>query len=50
MYLNPRVYGLILTEDKNSTREEGGEDREVAVSRSPKTGPVLLHGEPRPRF
>ncbi|MCI04224.1 hypothetical protein A2U01_0025269, partial [Trifolium medium] len=30
MYLNLRVYGSILTEGKNFTRE-GGEDREVAV-------------------
>jgi hypothetical protein len=30
------VYGSILTEDKNSTREWGGEDREVAAPRPPK--------------
>jgi hypothetical protein len=35
-YLNPRVHGLIPTEEKNSTRVEGGEDRVVAVSGPPK--------------
>ncbi|GAU49696.1 hypothetical protein TSUD_181940 [Trifolium subterraneum] len=36
MYLNPRVDGSIPTEGKNSTREGGGEDREVEVSGPPK--------------
>jgi hypothetical protein len=35
MYLNPMEYGLIPSEGKNSTRDGGGEDREVAVSGSP---------------
>jgi hypothetical protein len=35
--LNPGVHGPIPTEYKNSTRKGGGEDREVAVSGSPKT-------------
>jgi hypothetical protein len=42
MYLNPRVHGSILTEGKKSTREGGGEDREVAAPRSPRWGPGLL--------
>ncbi|PNX55175.1 hypothetical protein L195_g048802, partial [Trifolium pratense] len=40
--------GSIPTEGKNSTREGGGEDREVAVPGSPKlVGPVLLHESPK---
>ncbi|GAU49725.1 hypothetical protein TSUD_407960 [Trifolium subterraneum] len=43
MFLNPRVRGSIPTEGKNSTREGGGEDREVAVPGQPKlVGPGLL--------
>jgi hypothetical protein len=35
MYLNFTVHGSIFTEGKNSTREGGDEDREVAVSELP---------------
>ncbi|GAU32940.1 hypothetical protein TSUD_153570 [Trifolium subterraneum] len=43
MYLNPRVRGSIPTEGKNSTREGGGEDCEVAVPGPPMlVGPGLL--------
>ncbi|GAU50807.1 hypothetical protein TSUD_288330 [Trifolium subterraneum] len=43
-YLNPRVRGSIPTEGKNSTRDGGGEDREVAVPGPPKlVGSGLLH-------
>jgi hypothetical protein len=41
MYLNPRVYGSISIEGKNSTCEGGGEDREVAVPGPPN---VVGHG------
>jgi hypothetical protein len=34
MYLNLKMHGSIFTEDKNSTRDEGGEDREMIVSGS----------------
>lgn len=27
MYLNPKVYGSVITEGKNFTEEEGGENR-----------------------
>jgi hypothetical protein len=38
------VHGSIFTEDKNSTSEEGREDREVVVPEIPKgVGPRLLH-------
>jgi hypothetical protein len=38
------VHGSISSEDKNSTSEGGGKDREVEVPRSPKmVGPWLLH-------
>jgi hypothetical protein len=44
MYLNPMIHGSIFTKDKNSTRERGGEDREVAVRGPPKmVGSGLLH-------
>jgi hypothetical protein len=44
MYLNSRVHGSIPTEDKNYTKEGGGEDHEVAVAGPPKlVGPELLH-------
>jgi hypothetical protein len=40
MYLNPRVYGSIPTEGKNSTSEGGGEGRELAVPGAPKARAV----------
>jgi hypothetical protein len=40
MYLNPKIHGSIPTKGKNSTREGGGEDREVAVPGSPKARAV----------
>ncbi|MCI46151.1 hypothetical protein A2U01_0067391, partial [Trifolium medium] len=39
MYFIPRVRGLIPTEGKNSTKEGGGEDREVAMPGPPMMGP-----------
>jgi hypothetical protein len=45
MYLNPRVHGSIPTKVKNSTREGGGEDREVEVPKAPKTRAVT-HNTP----
>ena len=39
MYLNPRIHGSIPME-KNSTREGGGEDHEVAVPISSKAQTV----------
>jgi hypothetical protein len=27
MYLNPKVYGSVITEGRNFTEEEGGENR-----------------------
>jgi hypothetical protein len=44
MYLNLMVHGSIPTEGKNSTRDGGGKDREMAVSGPPKmVGSELLH-------
>ncbi|MCI89510.1 hypothetical protein A2U01_0110799, partial [Trifolium medium] len=42
------VHGSIPTEGENSTREGGGEDREVAVPGPPKMGPwAVTPGPPK---
>jgi hypothetical protein len=43
MYLNPMIHGSILTEDKNFTKERGGEDREVVVSGSPNARSITIY-------